>query len=90
MRIEGLGPVCVCLLITSHLLSVLKTWLHTQRAIKVNICGNLPKTTAFKRYAAKYERRSQYANFSDLPAVSFLRLTHSEALEGTQRFVNNI
>ena len=26
------------------------------------------------------------ANYSDLPAVSFLRLTHSEAPEGTQRF----
>ena len=50
-----------------------------------NICGDLLETTAFKSYAAKYERKSQYANYSDLPAVSFLRLTHSEASEGTQR-----
>ena len=48
-------------------------------------CGDLPETTAFKSYAAKHERKSQYANYSDLPAVSFLRLTHSEAPEGTQR-----
>ena len=47
------------------------------------ICGYLPETTAFKSYA-KHERKSQYANYSDLPAVSFLRLTESEAPEGTQ------
>ena len=46
-------------------------------------CRDLPETTAFKSYAAKHERKSQY--YSDLPAVSFLRLTHSEASEGTQR-----
>ena len=49
-----------------------------------NICGNLPETTAIKSYAVKHERKSQYANYSDLPAVSFLRLTHSEAPGGTQ------
>ena len=48
------------------------------------ICGDLPETTAFKSYAAKHERKSQYANYSDLPAVSFLRLTYREAPEGTQ------
>ena len=53
-------------------------------------CGDLPETTAFKSYAAKQERRSQYANYSDLPAVSFLRLTHSEASEGYPTIVNNI
>ena len=36
------------------------------------ICGDLPETTAFKSYAAK----KPIANHSDLPAVSFLRLTH--------------
>ena len=51
------------------------------------ICGDLPETTAFKSYAAKHELKSQYANYSDLPAVSFLRLTHSEAPEGTQRLL---
>ena len=54
------------------------------------ICGDLPETTAFKSYAAKQERRSQYANYSDLPAVSFLCLTHSEASEGYPTIVNNI
>ena len=49
------------------------------------ICGDLPETTAFKSYAAKHERKSQYANYSDLPAVSFLCLTYSKAPEGTQR-----
>ena len=39
------------------------------------ICGDLPDTTAFKSYAAKHERKSQYAN---LPAsvISFLHSTH--------------
>ena len=50
-----------------------------------NICGDLPETTAFKSYAAKHERKSQYANFSDLPAVSFLRLTYSKAPESCQQ-----
>ena len=27
-----------------------------------NICGDLPETTAFKSYAAKHERKSQFAN----------------------------
>ena len=49
------------------------------------ISGDLPETTAFKSYAAKHERKSQYANYSDLPAVSFLGLTYSEAPKGTQR-----
>ena len=45
------------------------------------ICGDLPETTVFKRYAAKHERKSQYANYPGLPVVSFLRSTHSEAPE---------
>ena len=49
------------------------------------ICGDLPETTAFKSYSVKHERKSQYANYSDLPDVSFLRFTHSEAPDGTQR-----
>ena len=49
------------------------------------ICGDLPETTLFNSYAAKHERKSQYANYSYLPAVSFLRLTQSKASEGTQR-----
>ena len=54
------------------------------------MCGDLPETTAFKSYAAKLERKSQYANYSDLPGVSFLRLTHSEASEGYPTIINNI
>ena len=36
-----------------------------------NICGDLPETTAFKSYAAKHERKSQYANYSHLPRSAF-------------------
>ena len=36
-----------------------------------NVCGDLPETTAFKSYAAKHERISQYANYSDLPMSAF-------------------
>ena len=49
------------------------------------ICGDLPETTPFRSCAAKHERKSQYAHYSDLLAVGFLRLTHSKAPEGTQR-----
>ena len=83
--------VCLSVCLLSHIspterLFVLKTLSRTQRATKVKkICGDLPQTTAFKSYAAKHERKSQYANFPDLPAVSFLRLTHSETPEGAQR-----
>ena len=47
-------------------------------------CGDLPETTAFNSYATKHKRKSQYANNSDLPAVSFLRLIRCEGPEGTQ------
>ena len=40
------------------------------------ICGDLPEMTAFKSNAAKHEQKSQYANYSDLPTVGFLHLTH--------------
>ena len=81
----------VCLFVrvsvASHLWSV-----HSENAVtysagneRKRFCGDLPETTAFKSSAVKHERKSQYANYSDLPAVSFLRLTHSEAPEGTQR-----
>ena len=48
------------------------------------ICRDFSEKTAFKSCATKHERKSQYANYSDLPDVSFLHLTHSEAPEGTQ------
>ena len=51
-----------------------------------NICGDLPETTAFK----SCRETANNANYSDLPTVSFLRLTHSEASEGYPTIVNNI
>ena len=53
-------------------LFVLKTLSRTQRATKVKkFFWDLPETTAFKSYAAKHERKSQYANYSDLPMSVF-------------------
>ena len=94
MRSEGYSSrsvcVCVCLSVKSHL--TYGASVRPENAVTYSagnegqkICGDFPETTAFKSYAAKYERKSQYANYSDLPDVSFLRLTHSEAPEGTQR-----
>ena len=93
MRSEGYSTwvcVSVCLSVKSHL--TYGASVRPENAVTYsagnegqNISGNLPETTAFKSYAAKPERKSQYANYSDLPAVGFLRLTHSEALEGNQR-----
>ena len=90
MRSEGYSTwVCmsVCLSVKSHLTygaSVRPENVVTYSAGNEgkNVCGDLPETTAFKSYAVKHERKSQYANYSDLPAVSFLRLTHSKAPEG--------
>ena len=93
-RVTVLGSVSVCLSICVSVKSHLTygAYVRPENAVTYSagtegqkICGDLPETTAFKSYAAKHERKSQYANYSDLPAVSFLRLTHSEAPEGTQR-----
>ena len=35
------------------------------------ICGDLLETTAFKRYAAKHDRKSQYANLPAYPRSAF-------------------
>ena len=97
MRSEGYcswvcPSVClsVCLSVKSHL--TYGASVRPENAVTYsadnegqNICGDFPETTAFKSNAAKHERKSQYANYSDLPDVSFLRLTHSEGPEGTQR-----
>ena len=97
MRSEGYCSwvclsVCpsVCLSVKSHLTYGASVRLEnavTYSAGKEGqkICGDLPETTAFKSYSVKHERKSQYANYFDLPDVSFLRLTHSEGPEGTQR-----
>ena len=68
--------VCVCVSVKSHLTSGM-----SNRAINVHsylmayerlkICGDLPETTAFKSYAAKHERKSQYANFLAYPWSAF-------------------
>ena len=94
MRSEGYcsRSVCVsvCLSVKSHL--TYGASVRPENAVTYSagnegqkIRGDFPETTAFKSYAAKHERKSQYANYSDLPDVSFLRLTHSEGSEGTQR-----
>ena len=88
MRSEGYSSwvclcVCVCLSVKSHL--TYGASVRPENAVTYStgnegqkICVDLPETTAFKSYAAKYERKSQYANYFDLPDVSFLRLTNSE------------
>ena len=80
--VVGLVCLSVCLSVKSHL--TYGASVRPENAVTYsagnegqNICGDLPETTAFKSYAAKHERKSQYANYSDLPAVSFLNLTHS-------------
>ena len=82
--------LCVCLSVKSHL--TYGASFRPENAVtysagkeRQKIFGDLPETTAFKSYAAKHERKSQYANYSDLPAVSFLSVTRSKTPEGTQR-----
>ena len=84
-RVTVVGFVClsVCLSVKSHL--TYGASVRPENAVTYSagnegqkICGDLPETSAFKSYAAKHERKSQFANYSDLPDVSFLRLTHSE------------
>ena len=58
--------------VKSHLTSRMSNRAINEHAYLVayerqKICGDLPETTAFKRYAAKHERKSQYAN---LPAYT--------------------
>ena len=85
MRSEGYSTwvcVCVCLSVKSNLTSRMSNRAIKEHAYLVayerqKICGDLPETTAFKSYAAKHERKSQYANLP-VPAVSFLHSTHSE------------
>ena len=84
--LQWLGlSVClsVCLSVKSHL--TYGASVHPEKAVTYSAgnkgqktCRDLPETTAFKSYATKHERKSQYANYFDLPYVSFFRLTHSE------------
>ena len=56
--------LCVCVSVKSHLTSRMSNRAINEHAYLVayerqKICGDLPETTAFKRYAAKHERKSQ-------------------------------
>ena len=87
MHSEGYGTwvcVSVCLSVKSNL--TCGASVHPEHTVtysawrgRSKICGDLAETTASKRHAAKHEQKSQYAKYSDLPAVSFLRLTCSKA-----------
>ena len=81
-RVTVLGSVClsvclcVCLSVKSHL--TYGASVRPENAVTYSagnegkkICGDLPETTAFKSCAAKHERKSQYANYSDLPMSAF-------------------
>ena len=68
--------LCVCLSVKSHL--TYGAFVRPENAVTYSagnegqkICGDLPKTIAFKNYVAKHERKSQYANYSDLPMSAF-------------------
>ena len=75
--LQYLVCVCVCLSV-NHIspmerLFVLKRLSHRQQATKVEKFVGI----CLKRLRSRVmPRKSQYANYSDLPAVSFLRLTH--------------
>ena len=89
MRSEGYSTWSVCVSVKSHL--TCGASVRPEKAVTYaaddegrKICRDLPETTAFKSYAAK----KPIANHSDLPAVSFLRLTH--IARGYPAIVNNI
>ena len=67
----------------------LKTLSRTQQVTKVEIfvgiCLKRLRSRVIPRNIS--EKANNYANYSDLPAFSFLRFIHSEALEGTQRLL---
>ena len=72
---------CVCVSVSRHL--TVEASAGIQNAVIYStgnkgqkICGDLPETTASKSHTGKQERRSQYANFSDIPAVSFRAANH--------------
>ena len=72
-RVTVLGSVSVCVSHLTYGASVRPenavTYLAGNEGQK--ICGDLSKTTAFKSYAAKHERKSQYANFPTYPRSAF-------------------
>ena len=94
MRSEGYSTlvclcvyVSVCLSVKSHL--TYGASVRPENAVTYsagnegqNICGNLPEKTVFKSCAAKHERKSQYANYSDLPTVSLVWRSHTPHVNG--------
>ena len=90
-RVTVVGSVCLSVCLLSHIspterLFVLKTLSCTQPATKVKkFVGICLKLLCSRVLPRNMSEKDHYANFSDLPAVSFLRLTYSEAPEVTQR-----
>ena len=98
MRSEGYCSwvcLCVCLSVKSHLTSRMSNRAINQHTYLVayerqKICGDFPETTAFKSYAAKHERKSQYANFPAYPWSGFSPLDARRSARGYHMIVNNI
>ena len=69
-RVTVVGSVCLS--VKSHLTYGAENAVTYSAGNKgQNICGDLPEMTAFKSYAAKHERKSQYANYSNLLMSAF-------------------
>ena len=97
MRSEGYSSwvcLCVCLSVKSHLTSQMRYRAIKEHAYLVaykrqKICGDLSETTTFKSYAAKHERKSQYANLPAYPRSAFSTRRTAKA-KGYSAIVNNI
>ena len=86
--------LCVCLSVKSHL--TYGASVRPENAVTYSagnegqkICGDLPETTAFKSYAAKHERKSQYANFPTY-RCQLSPLDTQRRARGYPTIVNNI
>ena len=102
MRSEGYSSwvclsvcLCVCVSVKSHL--TYGASVRPENAVTYSagnegrkICGDLPETTAFKSYAAKHERKSQYANYSAYTHGQLSRLDIQRNARGYPTIVNNI
>ena len=81
--------VCVCVCVTQHLTSrtsnrAIKKCTYSVAYNHQKYCGDFSETTEFKSYGVKHKRKSQYANYSGLPVISFSYSMYSEAPEGVQ------
>ena len=86
--------LCVCLSVKSHL--TYGASVRPENAVTYSagnegqkIRGDLPETTAFKSYAAKHERKSQYANFPTY-RCQLSPLDTQRRARGYPTIVNNI